>query len=623
MCGFNAIWKYNQPDVDDVLQAMNASIAHRGPDASGVWKNEFIALGHRRLSILDTSENGNQPFFSDDRDLVIVFNGEVYNFLEIKKELASKHSFRSGTDTEVILAAYREWGIECVQRFIGMFAFALWDNTKNKAYVVRDRLGIKPVYFAKTDKGTLFSSEIRAILSSGWVRKRVSNTGLQDYLRYQTVHAPATIVEGILMLMPGHYMELDGNTEKVTCYWKSQDFATVTDPTKPRNEYLKEIRSTLRSSVELRMRADVPFGAFLSGGIDSSIVVGLMAEVATKPVKTFAITFHEKEWDESPYSDSIAALFRTDHQSIRVSARHFLELVPEALEAMDHPSGDGPNTYVVSGATRQAGVKMAMSGLGGDELFAGYDVFKRMMRIEQQAWINAAPKALRGWAGAALMQLKPSVASEKIKTMLQQPAVDLANAYPLSRQIFSDAKVAQWMASAQVAPNSVAIMAQLMARLQAPTLSKVSILEMESYMQNVLLRDTDQMSMAHALEVRVPFLDHRLVELVLGIPDNIKYPHTPKQLLTDAVGNLIPREIIDRPKMGFSFPWGKWMKEDLKALCEENLRILDGFGFFKQGEMERLWLAFLNGDPLVSWSRVWPLVVLGHWLAKNGFDKQS
>jgi asparagine synthase (glutamine-hydrolysing) len=487
--------------------------------------------------------------------------------------------------------------------------------------VVRDRLGIKPVYFAKTDKGTLFSSEIRAILSSGWVPKRVSTTGLHDYLRYQTVHAPATIVEGVFMLMPGHYIELDGNTEKVTCYWKAQDFATVTGPKKSRNEYLKEIRSTLCSSVELRMRADVPFGAFLSGGIDSSIVVGLMAEVATKPVKTFAITFHEKEWDESPYSDRIAKLFNTEHQSIRVSAQHFLDLIPEALEAMDHPSGDGPNTYVVSGATRKAGVKMAMSGLGGDELFAGYDVFKRMHRLEQQAWINAAPRALRGLAGNALMQLKPSIAAEKIRAILEQPSIDLAHAYPLSRQLFSEKKLEQWIGNGALSPNSVALLAERIARINAPLLSKVSILEIESYMQNVLLRDTDQMSMAHALEVRVPFLDHRLVELVLGIPDHIKYPHTPKQLLTDAVGNLIPREIIDRPKMGFSFPWGKWMKEDLKSLCEDNLKKLDEFGFFREGEMNLLWNAFLKNDPLVSWSRVWPLVVLGHWLTKNGFTK--
>jgi len=615
MCGINAIWKPKDSiGLENAIRSMNGAIAHRGPDADGIWFNEVLALGHRRLSIIDTSEAGNQPFFSHDKKLVIVFNGEVYNYLELKKELSAKYTFHTETDTEVLLAAYQEWGIDAVQKFIGMFAFVLWDNEAKKAFVVRDRMGIKPIYIARTDKGVLFSSEMRAILKSGWVEKKISKEGLHDYLRYQTVHAPRTIVEGIEMIMPGHYLELTEGSEKEVQYWKMED-VQISDL--PREKVLHQIHDTLLSSVELRMRADVPFGAFLSGGIDSSIVVGLMAKVATKQVNTFAITFHEKEWDESPYSQLIAKRFNTAHHEIRVHAAHFLDTIPEALNAMDHPSGDGPNTYVVSGATRKAGVKMALSGIGGDELFAGYDVFKRMKEIEHKSWLNSTPLALRSLAGAALVKLKPSIASEKIRETLRQSSFEMATAYPLVRQILMDERVSSLLNNSALSVNGVKKLAAEVAHNNLPLLSKVSVLEMQTYMQNVLLRDTDQMSMAHALEVREPFLDHRLVQLALSIPDDQKYPHSPKQLLTDAVGDLIPREIIDRPKMGFTFPWAKWMKEDLKVFCEEQLDYLKKLNSFDPQELDRMWNAFLAGDPMMSWSRLWPLVVLGFWLKKQ------
>ena len=615
MCGINAIWKPSSIDqLPSTIRSMNGAIAHRGPDADGVWYNDIIALGHRRLSIIDTSEAGNQPFFSHDKKLVIAFNGEVYNYLELKKELSSKYTFYTETDTEVLLAAYQEWGIEAIHRFIGMFAFVLWDSDKRTAYVVRDRMGIKPIYLAQTPNGLLFSSEIRDILQSGWVERKMSKSGLHDYLRYQTVHAPNTIIDGVSMLMPGHYLELSETGQKEVEYWKMED-APLIDL--PRKQLLQKVEETLVSSVQLRMRADVPFGAFLSGGIDSSIVVGLMSKVASKQVNTFAITFHEKEWDESPYSQLIAKRFNTAHHEIRVHASHFLDTIPDALNAMDHPSGDGPNTYVVSGATRKAGVKMALSGIGGDELFAGYDVFKRMKDIEHKAWINSTPQALRSLAGAALMKLKPSVASEKIKATLSQSSFDMANAYPLVRQILMDKKVSALLRNERLAENVVAKKSHLLAGKNLPLLSKVSILEMETYMQNVLLRDTDQMSMAHALEVREPFLDHRLVHLALGINDEMKYPHSPKQLLTESVGDLIPREIIDRPKMGFTFPWAKWMREDLKSFCEEQLGYLKKLDSFDANAVDAIWSDFLKGDPMVSWSRVWPLVVLGFWLKKQ------
>jgi asparagine synthase (glutamine-hydrolysing) len=284
---------------------------------------------------------------------------------------------------------------------------------------------------------------------------------------------------------------------------------------------------------------------------------------------------------------------------------------------MDHPSGDGPNTYVVSKVTREAGVKMALSGLGGDEVFAGYDVFRRMKDLENKVWMNRIPSSLRHMAGLALKKARPSVSSEKIAEGIGSPRVDFAHFYPIVRQVLLDDQVYKLLRSNGDQTNFVFELARQIQTLPIETLSKVSIAEMQTYMQNVLLRDTDQMSMAHALEVRVPFLDHRLVEYVLGVGDEIKYPHTPKELLTSAVGDLLPHEVIHRPKMGFTFPWAVWMRNELRSFCYENLLSLKQVEAIHHEEVMHMWQRFLAGDHLITWSRIWPLVVLGHWVKQH------
>lgn len=618
MCGITGYSGFgNRTQAEAVVQKMNLAIAHRGPDADGIWSNDQVVLGHRRLSIIDTSAAGNQPFFSSDRKIVIVFNGEIYNYIELKKELESEFEFTTSTDTEVIIAVYRKWGISGIERLFGMFGFALWDEDLQELFIVRDRLGIKPIYFFEKEGSVLFASEIRAILQSGLVDRQISQEGLVDYLRYQTVHAPNTIVNGVKMLMPGNYMVVNNGQITTTEYWSPAKNASTHSRELSKLEAQKEIYNLMQSAVEIRMRADVDFGAFLSGGIDSSVIVGLMSRLSTNAVRTFSITFHEKEFDESPYSSMIAKRFNTAHEEIRLSANDFLRAMPDALNAMDHPSGDGPNTFVVSKVTRHAGVKMALSGLGGDEVFAGYDVFKRMKSIENRQWINAFPRALRALGGKALTQLKPSVSSSKIAESLSTEKMDFAHLYPLTRRIFLDSDIRSMLSQKALSNDPVFKIATDASHSHLDLLSQVSISEMQSYMQNVLLRDTDQMSMAHALEVRVPFLDHRLVEFVLGIGDDIKYPHSPKQLLVESMGDLIPREIVDRPKMGFTFPWAVWMKSELRPFCEENLALLDAHPFFERGQVMHRWNRFLQGDPQISWSRLWPLVVLGHWMKTN------
>lgn len=618
MCGISGIYGIeNLNDPGTIVRKMCDSLAHRGPDADGYYEDKVVALGHRRLSIIDTSEAGNQPFYSPDKNLVLVYNGELYNYLELKEEL-SDYTFTTSCDTEVVIASYLKWGIDCLAKLNGMFGFALYNKTTEELFIVRDRVGIKPVYISRQGQQVIFASEIRAILSSGLVSRKVNPKAVVDYCRYQTVHAPMTILEDVEMMLPGHFIKISDNEITTHQYWSPTQASTTNEDSA--EEAQKKIHDLMLSSTEMRMRADVPFGAFLSGGIDSSIIVGLMAQISDHPVSTFSVTFEENEFSEAPYSDMIAQKFATNHTEIKLSVKDFLKELPNALGAMDHPSGDGPNTYVVSKMTKESGITMAMSGLGGDELFAGYDVFKRMLSLNNKRWIMSFPKGLRNLGTAALRMAKPGVGSEKISALLANDYLDFEYAYPVNRQVIMDEKVASLLALDSLPKNSnqeylAEVLSYGKPGFNMPWLSKVSVAEMGTYMQNVLLRDTDQMSMAHALEVRVPFLDHRLVEYALSVSDDIKYPHSPKKLLVDSMGDLLPREIVDRPKMGFTFPWDVWLKNELKDFAEKHLSALGKRPYFDAKELDSLWHKFLAGK--VSWSRLWPLIVLENWMLAN------
>lgn len=617
MCGISGIWNSGNPQDDlERIGQMNAALAHRGPDASGIWQDAQITLGHRRLSIIDTSSAGNQPMHSADGRYHIVFNGELYNYRELRQELTAA-VFSSQADTEVVLAAWQQWGLDGLARMQGMFAFALWDSQEAVLYLVRDRLGVKPLYYSFSDSSLLFSSELRALLASGKTARRINNAAVADFLKHASVHAPDTIVAGIQMLMPGHVMVCGARGIDHKCYWDllragRRDIAAMTP-----GEVKSGIRALLQQSVEMRMRADVPFGAFLSGGIDSGVITGLMAAVSEHPVSTFSVTFSEKEFDESPYAERIARRFRTNHTRIHLTPDAFLALLPDALSAMDHPSGDGPNTYVVSKVTRASGIKMALSGIGGDELFCGYPVFSQIRALENKRWLRKTPAGMRALMGAALSALKPSVASEKISALLRQGDLDFLHTYPLKRRVLSDEQFNRLWRGPLQTDDPVQRVTAACAATWLPLMSKISAAEMLTYLPNVLLRDTDQMSMAHALEVREPFLDHRLVEFVLGVGDSLKFPHTPKQLLTESLADLLPPDIINRPKMGFTLPWEHWMKNELKTWCTDKLQLLVRIDALRHDEVMRLWNDFLRGDRRMTWSRIWPLVVLGHWIDQH------
>ena len=621
MCGINGIYQFSGFSRSaDIIQKMNDRLAQRGPDAEGVHRDDFAHLGHRRLSIIDVSDRSNQPFTSADGKLVLVFNGEIYNYKALKAQLTD-YPFKTDSDTEVVLAAYQKWGEKCLRAFNGMFSFAIWNLEKKEMFIGRDRLGIKPLYYVLTDEELIFSSSIRSILATGIIDKNIRKDSLVDYLRFQTVHAPYTLIEGVFQMLPGQSLTIN-ETEGVIFkkYWGIvEDYRTSKDDLETTK---KNIKQKLTESVERRMLADVPFGAFLSGGIDSSIIVGLMSEVSSQPVDTFNIAFKEDAFNEAKFAKEVADKFNTKHHEIELSAIEFAELIPDALSHMDHPSGDGPNTYVVSRKTKEAGIKMALSGLGGDELFGGYSIFNQVGEIQKKKWLMSFPAYARKPMANMYHAVKGTVASSKIKEILKQEFNDMEFVYQFYRQVLMDDQVSSLMKNSALPKNSCFEIPHKLVGYgtdgwKLHPLSRISAAEMSTYMQNVLLRDADQMSMAAGLELRVPFLDHEFVEYVLGVPDYLKKPITPKKLLVDSFQDMLPKNVYDRPKMGFVLPYEHWMKNELKSFCEERLQSIKNISYLNPSAVDKLWKHFLNGHKRVTWSRIWPLVVLGDWIKAN------
>lgn len=625
MCGINGIYGLKDPEKGrTAVQRMNDATAHRGPDDEGVWEEGELFLGHRRLSIIDPSQEGKQPMVSAEGRYVLVYNGELYNYEALRDRLAA-YPFRSRSDSEVVLAAYREWGASCLERFNGMFAFAVFDREKNELFMARDRTGIKPLYFYQDDEKFLFSSEINGLLASEQVPRRIDPTGALNYARYATVHAPRTILKDVHMLLPGHWMLVTENDLQYERYWDAAERFDSVGSYMNREQVEEKVRELLIEAVEKRTMSDVPYGAFLSGGIDSSLLVALMARSVKESVRTFSITFEDPEYDEGVHSRTIAEHFGTDHHEIRLKPEDLLDKLPGVLRSMDHPSADGPNTYVVSEATASKGMRMALSGLGGDELFAGYELFDRAYWLRDHKWVMSFPKDLRRAVGSLLRTFKPSAASDKSDALLSLDLWEPEYFYPIFRRIFSDRMVRKFMKSGAASPDPIhRFLLQRIAPqtpgIEMPFLSRISYGELNAYLANVLLRDSDQMSMAHSLEVRVPFLDHRLIEFVMGVPDPLKHPRTPKKLLTDAMEGFIPRSVIDRPKMGFTLPWKEWMTGPLRGFAEERIQGLQERELFRPEGIRWLWRAFLKGDPRVSWSRIWYLIVLEDWLEKNDVE---
>ena len=618
MCGIAGIVGFENQDVyHRKISLMADSLQHRGPDATGIFIDENVALAHLRLSIIDLSDNANQPFFDASNRYSIVFNGEIYNFREIK-DLLPEYPFKTDSDTEVLLAAFLKFGKDCLSLLNGMFAFAIWDRQTRELFVARDRLGVKPLYYTRNEQGIfVFASEIRAILNSAVVPRKLSQNGVYDYLMYQSVYSPETIVENIFQLPAGEFGVYANGKFVTEKYWSIEK--TRTDlGIENEDEIKKNVKRLLLESVERRMISDVRLGAFLSGGIDSSAIVALMSEVSNRPIDTFSVNFDEKKYDESIYSNLIAEKFKTNHTSVRLTSKDFLDELPNALQATDSPSGDGINTYLVAKATKKSGITVALSGLGGDELFAGYPNFLNWYRI-RQGFLNKIPKSLLKIVGSAVRKSKDSK-NQRIADILQLSNTNISNIYPMFRQVFSQQIADEFCINDIREGRFKNFLESRQAEIEKfPLLSQFSIAEMLGYTQNVLLKDTDQFSMASALEIREPFFDYKLVEYVLQIPDKYKYPKYPKSLLVESLYPLLPDKIVHRPKMGFVLPFEQWMKNDLKKFCQKRIENLADRQIINSDNLIKKWTDFQQGKNGVLWSHLWHLIVLTEWLDNNKF----
>jgi asparagine synthase (glutamine-hydrolysing) len=627
MCGIIGIVSDRpRAEIYEAITQGTKSLSHRGPDDEGIefLTNDIdpitVAFGHRRLSILDLSPAGHQPMRDEGTSNWIIYNGEVFNFRAIRERL-SQHQipFRSDCDTEVILKGLSHNGIEAVQDWRGMFALGLWESRDRRLTLIRDRLGIKPLYYYYDGHTFLFASEVRALLNTGLVPRKLSRAAVESYLTYGSVQQPLTIIENVYAVLPGHWLTFEKGEIKTAPYWKLRADANAA-PIKDEQEIVEAIRELLVESVRLRMVADVPVGAFLSGGIDSSAVVSLMRRATTGTIRTFSVYFNEREFSEQAYAEQVAQQFATEHHPVLITENELLAKLPKALAAMDQPSMDGINSYIVAEATAQSGLKVALSGLGGDEVFAGYHYFRTIARDEQlRKNVAKIPLAFRRAAASAINTFANSNRATKLTGLLQSSELDTHSLF-LHRQLFTEAQRKQLLTSNGYAASQWKRDWQLHAqwdqqRAQScagtDPVNQASCYDLSGYMSDTLLRDTDGMSMAHGLEVRVPLIDHRLVEYVSALPGSVKIRHsTPKWLLVKAVGDL-PDTIVNRPKRGFEFPFKQWLLGALRDEARETLSDAKLQNVLQTDAPKSLWADFEAGR--VSWTRVWSLLVLGKY----------
>ncbi len=630
MCGIAGVMWFEQSLAQTAIDAagrMQEALRHRGPDGAGIWTSPSesprgVSLAHTRLAIIDLSDAAGQPMQRGGP--VLVHNGEIYNFRQVRSELAARGAaFTTSSDTEVLLRAWEAWGSGFVERLEGMFAVGLWDPAAARLWLARDRFGIKPLYYAEREGLFAFASEIGALLASRVAAPCLDRRLLDHYLRFQTAPTPATLVSGVSMLEPASLMSVDGPGSRAPRrYWHLLS-AAGREAGNDRREVTLRVRTLLEHSARAHLVADVPVGVFLSGGIDSGALLSVLSSVGVRP-QTFSLAFPGTPYDESRFARSVAERFGSEHTEVPVTEERLLELVPEALGSLDHPSGDGINTFVVSRLAREHGVKVAWSGLGGDELFGGYPSFQRLARVGSafEGW-GRLPRAVRAATAGLIRRGAPAaVAADKLADAVATEG-GFSELWPLTRQLYGSRERARLLGFSPTGSTACeALLAEGHAACPGATpWALTTFAETRIYMHDVLLRDADQMSMAHGLEVRVPLLDRALAEYLIGLPDGLRAGGaTPKGLLVDSLARPLPAEVVNRPKQGFTFPFDPWMRGRLKPFVESRLGNLEERGVFQAGQVGRLWREFLHGSRTVTWARVWILVALDAWLDRYGIE---
>jgi asparagine synthase (glutamine-hydrolysing) len=616
MCGIAGRFNFDsaQPVDRARLMAMTDAVAHRGPDAGGYYLDGAIGLGHRRLSIIDLA-TGDQPLGNEDGSVQVIFNGEIYNFAEVRHELlAHGHQFRTNSDTEVIAHGYEQWGEHCVDRFRGMFAFAVWDAKARRLLLARDRLGVKPLYYAEVPGGLVFGSEIKSLLEDPQVRREWRADALDAYLTLLYIPAPDTIYQGIHKLPPAHVLVAERGHIRVSKYWDLE--FTGDGDARREEEYLEELDAHLREAVRLRMISDVPLGAFLSGGIDSSAVVAYMVESSDKPPVTISVGFEHQGFDEVEHAETVARHLNCEFHALTASPR-VEELLPKLAWHFDEPFADSSAvpTYYVSKAARQL-VTVALSGDGGDELWAGY-ARHRVEQWEQRVRGALGPASrIAGWLGQALPLSVKGARSLRHLAANPDQAYALKHAYGMfepgaKRQLYSGDFRRRVNGHDALATFRDAYRACS----SSDPLDRSMYVDARTYMIDDVLTKVDRMSMAVSLEAREPLLDHKLLEFAARVPASLKLKDgRSKYLLRRVLERRVPRSIVERKKSGFAAPIGEWLRGPLQAMTHELL--LDGRlrdrGIFNPGEIDRLWREHRSRQADHD-HRLWQLVMLELW----------
>jgi asparagine synthase (glutamine-hydrolysing) len=596
------------------LRAMCGVIRHRGPDEEGLWVTDGAALGMRRLSIIDLA-TGQQPIFNEDRTVWTVFNGEIYNFRELRAELAALgHHFQTSSDTEVIVHAYEQWGADAIRRLRGMFGIALWDDRRKRLLIARDRVGIKPVYYAQSGGRLYFGSEIKSLLCAPELRREVDLQALDHYLSFLYTPGDASIFHGITKLPPGHVLEWEAGRMSVRRYWRQPADESFTGT---EQDAIAQLHTVLRDAVRAHLISDVPLGAFLSGGIDSSVVVGLMSEASGARVKTFSIGFDLEEYNELPHARRVAEHFGTEHHEFVVRPDG-VSILDDLIRHFDEPFADSsaiPTWYVSELARRH--VTVVLSGDGGDELFGGYHRYLPHPRVVQ--FDRYSTPALRRAAGVAAANLPPGVRG---RDFLRHVARDAEGRYVDSIRYFStDEKAA--LLSPDIhrrlgGADAEHRLGQRFSRYRhLPWASQMMRFDVDTYMPEDVLVKVDRMSMAHSIESRVPLLDNEVIDFALSLPAHFKLKNgRRKHVLKELAATFLPRDLVDRPKQGFSVPLGHWFRGNLRELFADTLLSARSLsrGYFQPPFVRRIVAEHLSGrrDHTL---RLWQLVVFERWHA--------
>ena len=623
MCGITGYYSFSNVFSEPELHEMTDSIAYRGPDASGYYVENVCSLGHRRLSILDLSENANQPMHSQDNRYVMVYNGEVYNYSEIAVELKQKFktNFKTASDSEVILEAYAQYGSDFISKLNGMFAIAIYDKKKQELFLCRDRLGIKPLYYFWDGKNFAFASELKALTKLKHIPLVLNKNAIYQFLHLGFVPSPQSIYQSIRKLESGHWIKVSKNTLELKPYWQIGNQVTEKLITKEKEAIVK-LSDLLMSSIQYQLKSDVPFGVFLSGGIDSSLITANAVVLSGVKVNTFSIGFEENRYNESIYAKSIANYLGTDHHEFIVSYKDAIDLIDGIFEAHSEPFADSSSipTMLVSKLARRH-VTVCLSGEGGDELFFGYGSYQWAKRLNHPIVMNFR------YPISYLLSLTDRFKRHADYFLYPSKELQYSHIFSQEQYFFSLQELKKVFTGSFLSNQSnmdmellykFGIQVEHLNRNLTP-MEKQSLFDFNIYLQDDLLTKVDRASMQFSLETRVPYLDHRIVEFALNLSPELKYHKgVTKYLLKEILYQYVPEKFFDRPKQGFAIPLEKWLKKELRFLIETNLseNVVKKYDLINYEYIRELIKEFDSGKAYL-YNRIWILIILHKWLLKN------